>query len=631
MVRLQQFSLALGVINNILVCDRENRIIFAGDDIKKDLFASAGGGVPKIQGKTLGSITAPGCGPDLEKQVQLAREQKKSCDFRLKNKNLLIFPANYGESDNIIIAAEDQLILGNNIESALKERIKELKCLYSISNELEIEEDLDVALEKCTAHLADGFQFPDISVASIILDGKLFGDPCCVSVDGCHFDRLSENIVIGGETRGEISVCYKEKAEFLEEELKLMREISLMLSRIIERKETRKNLEIQKELLVSKNDELTRLTTSLTWMNNNLQAFLHAITDSIVVVDREFNITLSNKEEMGSGKCHKKIFHSDAPCDNCPALEAFDTASPVSREKRFNDRYFTLQAYPIRCGNDDTVETVLEICSDVTKDVYMKSQLFQSSKLTSLGKLVAGVAHEINNPNTFIRGNINIIDEAMRDILPILDRAYREDNSLTIARLDYDVFKENIPIMLDDMKGGANRIKKIVDGLRNFAKKDEGLLTDEVNINSLIKNNMRFTEKEIRKRARLEISLDESIPAIKGNIQKLEQVLMNLMLNAGQAIDKARQGLIRITTSRDDGSSDIIVKISDNGKGMSEETQKHIFDPFFTTRRDTGGTGLGLSISYGIIQEHNGNIEVYSRPGKGTTFTLRLPVQQPAG
>lgn len=629
MVRLQQFSLALGVVNNTLVCDRENRILFAGDNIKHEL--SVGGNVSWKPGMAIGELIAPADRQGLEKQIQQARQLKKSCDYRLKNnkKNLLIFPANYGESDNIAIATEEELMRGNSIESALKERIKELKCLYSISNELELEEDLDVALEKCTVHLAEGFQFPEISIASIILDGKLFGDPGCVSVEGCHFDRLSENVVIGGETRGEISICYKKKADFLEEESNLMREVSLMLARIIERKETRKNLEIQKELLVSKNDELTRLTASLTRMNNNLQAFLHAITDTIVVVDRDFNITLSNKEEMGSGKCYKKIFNSDAMCENCPAAEAFANASPASREKRVNERHFTLHAYPIRNGNDDAVETVLEICSDVTKDVYMKSQLFQSSKLTSLGKLVAGVAHEINNPNTFIRGNINIIDEAMQDILPILDRAYDDNDRLTIARLDYDVFKENIPIMLDDMKGGANRIKKIVDGLRNFAKKDEGLLTDDVDINSLIKNNLHFTEKEVRKRARLEISLDESIPSIKGNIQKLEQVLTNLMLNAGQAIDKGGMGLIKVSTAMEGNPGEIVVKVSDNGKGMSEETQKHIFDPFFTTRRDTGGTGLGLSISYGIIREHNGNIEVYSRPGEGTTFTLRLPVQQP--
>lgn len=629
MVRLQQFSLALGVINNLLVCGPDNRILFAGDGIQKSLF----GGVIHSADRplTLDDFADPAAMPQLLEKISQVRQNKKSCDYFCKAQgiDLLIFPANYGHEDNVIIAELDYLVKGNNIESALKERVKELQCLYSISNQLEMQEDLETALENSTLHLAEGFQFPSISVSCIRLDGKVYSRHNCASASKCGYDHLSEDIVIGGKSRGRITVCYKEQAAFLQEERNLMRELSLMISRIIERRETRKDLETQKELLVSKNQQLTLLTANLTRMNNNLQAFLQAITDTIVVIDRNFNITLSNKEELGiSGKCHQKIFYSDTVCENCPAVEAFETGRPSTMEKKFNERFFNLQAFPILDGNDGGEETVLEICRDVTRDMYMKSQLIQSSKLASVGKLVAGVAHEINNPNTFIRGNINIIDEAMKDIMPLLDGLAQTESQLTIARLDYDIFKENIPILIEDMKSGADRIKKIVDGLRNFAKKDEGLLIDDVDINLLIKNNMRFTEKEIRKRARFVTQLDEKIPVLKGNIQKLEQVIMNLLLNASQAMCRDKEGIITVVTSLDDLSTEITVKIIDNGKGMSEETQKHIFDPFFTTKREHGGTGLGLSISYGIIQEHNGKIEVLSRQGEGTTFTIRLPVKQ---
>jgi signal transduction histidine kinase len=611
----------LGVINNILICDPDNRILFAGDKIQNRLFAPD----KDMSLSLLDNFPQTGEREGLAETIMQVRETQKAQCFKFENgkKNLFVFPANLGRSENIILATEEQILHANNIESALKERVKELECLYNISNELEAADDLDVALEKCSDYLARGFQYPQFATANIQLDGQLYGDLGCLP--GTPQSRLAEDIVIDGKTRGKISVCYQNQADFLEEERKLTREISLMVARNIESKESRKNLEDQRELLISKNIELTQLTENLTRINNNLQAFLKAITDTIVVIDPDFNITLSNKEEIGTkGKCYKKLFDSDAVCNNCPAAEAFREARPNSVEKKHGSQYYTLQAYPILNGKGNKVETVLEICSDVTEAEQIKTQLIQSYKLASLGKLVAGVAHEINNPNTFIRGNIKIINEAFEDIIPILDRVYKENNDLKIARLNYNVFRENIHILVEDMIGGANRIKKIVDGLRNFAKKDEGFLTDDVDINSLIENNLRITEKEVRKHAKLNLKLDPTLPHFKGNIQKLEQVLMNMLINASQAIEKGN-GVITIETGMDKDADEIFIKIRDNGKGMDDKTQKHIFDPFFTTKRDKGGTGLGLSISYGIIQEHSGKIEVDSQAGAGTTFTIRIP------
>jgi signal transduction histidine kinase len=515
-----------------------------------------------------------------------------------------------------------------NIESALKERVKELECLYNISHELEVAENLEEALEACTLHLANGFQFPQFCIACIQLDGNSYGDNRCCN--DCDIPRLSHDIFIRNEHRGVITVCYLEDAPFLDEEKKLLKEISFTLSRTVERKETRQNLERKRELLVTQNRELTQLTQDLTRSNNSLQAFLKAITDTIVVIDNQYEITLSNKESIGTGgKCYHKIFQSDKVCDNRPATEAFSSAHPFAVEKKHNQDYFSLQAYPILNDKGDHVDAVLEICKDITRDKQIETELVRTSRLASLGKLVAGVAHEINNPNTFIKGNINIISEAMTDIMPHLDKLYQTDPQLQIARLDYDIFKESVPVLLEDMSRGSSRIQKIVEGLRNFARKDEGLLSDDVDINFLIKNNLRITEKEVRKRARLHTTLNTSLPAFKGSIHKLEQVLMNLLLNAAQAIE-SKNGEIFIETDIDTHSQQIVIKISDNGKGMTEETQKQIFDPFFTTKRHKGGTGLGLSIIYGIIQEHNGKIDVRSKPGIGTTFTIRLPIQPPA-
>jgi polar amino acid transport system substrate-binding protein len=254
----------------------------------------------------------------------------------------------------------------------------------------------------------------------------------------------------------------------------------------------------------------------------------------------------------------------------------------------------------------------------------METQLLQSYKLASLGKLVAGVAHEINNPNTFILGNLKIFNESLADIFPILDEYYQKNKDLKIARLNYEIFKENISVLVNDMISGANRTKKIVGDLRNFAKKDESGLLDTVDLNDLIKNHMNLTTKQIKKHATLEVELGENIPKFKGNISKLEQVLLNLLMNAVESIEKDG-GLVKIKTEFNQKRDEIYLMVSDNGCGISEPMIKNIFDPFFTTKRERGGIGLGLSITYGIIKDHKGTIEVNSKVGEGTTFIIRIP------
>ena len=253
----------------------------------------------------------------------------------------------------------------------------------------------------------------------------------------------------------------------------------------------------------------------------------------------------------------------------------------------------------------------------------MERQLLQADKLASLGQLVSGIGHEINNPNTFIRGNLFIVQEAMRDIFPILDDHHKQHPDLKIARLNYEIFRQNIPILIDDMVEGANRIKGIVDGLRKFGKRDEGFLNEIVNLNLVTESCLRLVDNQIRRTADVKVEPpDDDLPAVMGNSQKLQQVILNMLINASQAIDKSR-GTIKVST-RFDGK-EVVLRVKDNGKGMDEKTISQIFDPFFTTKRNQGGTGLGLSIAYGIIKEHKGRIEVVSEIGVGTTFCIYLP------
>jgi signal transduction histidine kinase len=281
------------------------------------------------------------------------------------------------------------------------------------------------------------------------------------------------------------------------------------------------------------------------------------------------------------------------PCERCPGAMVFQQKKSITLEEKYGDEYYLLQAYPIFDDRGE-VDGVLEFSRLITKQKNMEMQLMQTDKLASLGQLVSGIAHEINNPNTFIRGNVSIIQEAMKDILPILDEYSRNDRNLQIARLNYDVFKSNILILLEDMAQGTNRIKTIVEGLRKFAKRDDGVLNDEVDLNEIIQSCLRLVANQIGRKAKVKLQLDANIPKVKGNFQRLEQVVVNILINASQAIEK-KMGAIVISTAHLEKENKNLLKICDDGKGIDGKTLKQIFDPFFTTKRNQGGTGLGLS------------------------------------
>ncbi|MBN1698656.1 MAG: hypothetical protein JW881_14165 [Spirochaetales bacterium] len=523
-----------------------------------------------------------------------------------------------------------------NIELALRERVKELQCLYAISSEMESAKDIHEAISGSVRHIIDGFQFPDITEVTIRIDDSFYGKQPgeCGKYDNC----IEQPIVADGKPRGEIRIRYTKKAAFLEEEKNLIKEISNKIALAIEKydlKEERERNVMKLEVLVRektkeveeshrKNKALKELTEALERSKKKLKTFFDAITDIIVVIDPDFNVVMSNKASIaGNTRCYEKIFNNKAVCDFCPARLVFTSKDSLAREVKIDKKTYLLKSYPIinRQGN---VVRVLEKCSDITKEKQIERHLVQSYKLASLGKLVAGIAHEINNPNTYIKGNLAIIRESIADILPITDEYVKQHRDMKIARLDYRTFREHIPVLLDDMIQGVDRIKNIVDGLRNFARKNEGILEDDININTIVRSSLHLVENQIRRHAKIGLDLKEDIPVFKGNIQKLEQVMVNMLINASQAIE-GKGGLITIETGLNGKTGRVFVRITDNGIGIDDKNKKYIFDPFYTTKRSSGGTGLGLSISYGIIKEHRGTIEVESSLHKGTAFTILIP------
>ena len=382
----------------------------------------------------------------------------------------------------------------------------------------------------------------------------------------------------------------------------------------------------QRDKLIAMNRVCQETSQELRSSISKIQTLFNAITDPVISIDRDFKIQMSNQSNYEIGKtCHQVLFGSSRPCKRCPALRAIRYRKPASIEIEKGDGHFLLQCYPL-LDSQGNVEGVIEWAKDITQERDIFNQMVQADRLASLGQLVSGIGHEINNPNTFILGNMKIISEACEDMLAIVDEYYKSHPDLRVARLDYSLFRDQIGILMEDMVNGALRIKTIVEDLKKFARKNDEKLADSVSINNIVESAIRLVQNQVKRKAIIETELGGNIPAINGNGLGIEQVIVNLLINAADAIKDGEKGIIQIKTVIDDSTENIIITVKDNGIGMSEATMKQLFNPFFTTKRACGGTGLGLSISYRIIKEHEGEIEVESTPGEGTTFRVYIPI-----
>ncbi len=286
------------------------------------------------------------------------------------------------------------------------------------------------------------------------------------------------------------------------------------------------------------------------------------------------------------------------------------------------------------------------IITDVTERRELESQLMQAKKLESIGQLAAGIAHEINTPAQFVGDNTRFVQDAFKDLIELnsnfqkLYAAAREEAvtpelldevASSMEAADIEFLSDEVPTAIDQSLDGITRISNIVRAMKEFSHPG-GKEFETTDLNSAIKNTITVASNEWKYVAEVETDLASKLPSVMCFQQEVNQVILNLIVNAAHAIESNKgenpdeKGVIKITTRAD--GDDVEISVSDTGCGIPDEIIDRVFDPFFTTKEVGKGTGQGLAMAYKtIVDKHHGTLTVDSKPGVGTTFTIRLPIQ----
>ncbi|MHC1743129.1 MAG: ATP-binding protein [Syntrophobacteraceae bacterium] len=464
-------------------------------------------------------------------------------------------------------------------------------------------------------------------------------------------------LMAGGAVIGTLSFGTKTRARFSAQDLGLMKTVADQVSVATERmrmmgelERSRNELEMRVKdrtaELVEANAELREIERALRHSdgrlrrnNELLQKVFDGITEPLLMLDGDGLVIMVNKAAMDYyalstvadvlGKpCFQGLRGRDTACQECkhPFFEAGGQTVSFER-KGISDpeRVENVTVYPVldEIGRRDAV--IVRI-SDITQAKILERQIFQNEKLAALGLVTSGIAHEINNPNTFIYFNIPILRQYLQELMPILDEHAALHPDFEVLHMAYEDLKADLFKLLENMEHGSQRINKIVRTLKSFVRTrtSEGL--QQVDLKQLIDKVVALCHTELRHNvSTFEVLAPGALPPFVTNPEALEQVLLNLLINAIHACDKPDSHVaLKVEQGRPEGKG-IIIEISDNGSGIEESIRQKIFDPFFTTKSSTIGTGLGLYICHNHVASLGGRIEVESSVGQGTTFRVILP------
>ena len=372
-------------------------------------------------------------------------------------------------------------------------------------------------------------------------------------------------------------------------------------------------------------------------LNRQLQTLLDGIPDHLMLIgpDRrlisvnragqEFIDINKDSPESRSSCCHVQWSRREDPCTICPVQTCFSTGEAQELIMPAGTRIFGIKTFPLK-NEQGEVYNVIKLATDITEKLQLREETERNGRLSFVGEISTGIAHEINNPNGLILGNLAVIDEAFADALPILDEHYRTHGDFFFGGMFYSRMKAKFPLLIEESSEGARRIRQIVGDLKDFTRGGSELqINEECDLNAIVQQASRLTARLIQQKTeKFQLHLSSSRPMLRGNRRRLEQVFINLLSNACQALQNRGKGL-SISTDYAAGTNECFIVVRDEGIGIAPESLPLIFTPFFTTRREEGGTGLGLSVSQRIVTEHGGRMSFISTPGFGTTATVTLP------
>jgi len=361
--------------------------------------------------------------------------------------------------------------------------------------------------------------------------------------------------------------------------------------------------------------EMARTQSLILESRNTLRTLVDGIDDRILIVDQNLRIAALNwaaaaqvglEPRLGVGKyCYEILDQSDKPCDQCPVIETFRTGKPVlvtqSRTgKGSQPRELELRTFPLE-NPEGIVDRAIEIVRDVTEMRRMETTLIRSAKLSAVGELAAGVAHEINNPLTAVYGNAQMLLRALEP----------GDPRYQMAEL---------------IERAGLRASKVVRNLLDFSRQEDYQFAP-IDLNATIEDALALTLHGLeRSMIRVTKDLQPDLPSVLASPSHLQTVWTNLLLNARDSIDKQPQGKIEIATRLSEDGQWVQALFTDNGPGIAEKDLARIFEPFFTTKPRGRGTGLGLYVSDMIVAHHRGTMQVENQAGEGVTFIVSLPV-----
>ena len=370
-----------------------------------------------------------------------------------------------------------------------------------------------------------------------------------------------------------------------------------------------------------------------------LKAVFDGISDPLVLLGNDMRLKMINRAAVDyycisedldilESKCHQILRDNAAPCQGCEVPASISSGKSWEFERKgFMDpeRLENVYLYPVKYENSDERDILIRI-SDITEQRLLEEQIIQNEKMASLGVLTSCIAHEINNPISFISFNIPILRDYIEELMPIVDACAEKQPKLEICSMPYNDFHEDISNLLDNLEHGSTRIKAFISNLREFSQIKHTIDEKWIDLNLVIERVLHANRVQLVKTVKSFLTnVPENLPKIWSDPYALEQILQNLLTNAAQASDKQDSKVELSVEIRKSWLNHLILEVCDNGIGMDEKTKEKIFDPFFTTKSPAEGTGLGLYICQGLVHGLRGRIEVESEPGKGTKFRVILP------